>query len=323
MSESNRVDFHVHYTDATAPSIIHEARDNGIVVLGLIGRAEISDKINDYVREGEQLGIEVFPGVECLSRIDGKFVDLIAIGVDENDSTIRRYFGQNDGIELNSRIAQHQYGFLQGQGFSFTDLSEDSRTLLNELLAGRITEKAIKFCQIAVSNAENDLLIGGLKNEFSNEWQEVHDQFSNKPGYNEHPLWVTAKFLYQHYFAPGCPGYVLIQPTSTDFINAAHQAGGVIVYSPEGDFNAGVWQTLVSQGVDGIMAWHGGDMEIAPEIASEAHRTGLLVLGGSDYNPDNNHWQMGNGKGDMYISPRRAKDLKKRLAAIRSGALRS
>ncbi len=63
-------------------------------------------------------------------------------------------------------------------------------------------------------------------------------------------------------------------------------------------------------GIDGIMGWHGGRLEIDRKMIKDARNKDLLILGGSDYDPNVDEWKIGEGSGVMYISTRRLRELK-------------
>ena len=52
-------------------------------------------------------------------------------------------------------------------------------------------------------------------------------------------------------------------------------------------------------------------MELPRQSVVRIRKMGLLTLGGSDYDPDKNDWQIGKGDGEMYISLKRMTDYLK------------
>lgn len=311
-----RADFHVHYTDKTAREIINQAKAGQVMVLGLVGRAEYSSQILEYMKYGEDLGIKVLPGVEYKARLDGGSVDLICLDFDPQNSEIANYFAENaeKQQEINKSVAQKEKEFLGSQGFDFQKLNEEDRQILEGLLKGEHAEKAIKFCRIAV-NANEDK-IKELRDLHSSIWKEVVEKHGIKPWYQNDPKGLDAKFLYELYFANETkPGYqYAIAPYITPvekIIKATHKAGGVVLYSPEGKFDEVIWQKLIDSGIDGIMAWHANRIELPKSLMAIIRKSGLLILGGGDYDPTRNHWQIGTGdeSNSMFINPKRYSEL--------------
>lgn len=320
--QPERADFHVHYTEETAKEIISYAARENVKGLALVGRAEISGGTNKFVEFGEAMGVDVIMGVEYLARVkDNTFVDLIAFGFDHEDPTIQYYFSSKSEYQkdINTDIASKQKAFLEEKGFTFKDLEEEEERLLNLLMEGAIAEKAIKFCELVVKNPLNRKKFEQLKEERKKEWNEVYDEYADKPGYRNNPLYLESKFLWYLYFRSGKEGYFPVLKSADDVIKIVHEAGGVILYSPEGEYEEEVWDNLKSHGIDGIMAWHGGRVELSSEVIKNARKEDLLVLGGSDYHPQKNNWQVGVGSGDMFISIRRMEELRQKLEEMRNG----
>ena len=72
------------------------------------------------------------------------------------------------------------------------------------------------------------------------------------------------------------------------------------------------------------MLWHGSTLKspngvALSDVVADIKKRGLLILGGSDYDPTKNHWQIGIGGGNTYISPRRLKEFDDYLTKIRDG----
>lgn len=316
---ARRVDFHTHFLEDKVQEVFTKAKKAHVVAMALIGRLEIPnvDDMNKIVELGQEQGIKVFSGVEYLARINGVRADLVALGFDCGNPAIKKHFGKEENRQRNVEIANKQLSFLIDQGFDLSAPEKsEKQVLLRQILAGDISEKAINLCRVVCSTSVNVRSIDELKKEFNEEWNGVVSKYSNRPGF-ETDGELEAKFLYLHYFDIGKPGFQSVQRGSEEVIEAVHQSGGVILYSPEGKFNNEVWEILMGQGIDGIMGWHGGKLELNHGV-SKARAIGLLVLGGSDYNPVRNEWQPGVGKGDMYISPRRLKELELYLERIRT-----
>jgi hypothetical protein len=140
--------------------------------------------------------------------------------------------------------------------------------------------------------------------------------------FKDKPELLDREFLRRHYFDVGKEGFVPIQLTAADFINLIHRAGGAVLLShepPKNPFTWEVWDQLKDLGIDGITAWHGGKLDKQIVAAClRLRKEGYLTLGGSDHDPEKNHWQVGVGKGDLYMSIRREKELEGKLREIRS-----
>ena len=131
--------------------------------------------------------------------------------------------------------------------------------------------------------------------------------------------------MYELHFGPGKPGRLLARDSAEDLVKIVHDCGGVVVYSPEGNFDQSVWNKLVDIKIDGVMAWHGSRLgkdrkgiDTNLNAIKSARKLGLLVLGGSDYDPRKQDWELGVGRGDLFINKRRLNEFKERLALIRS-----
>lgn len=316
-----RADFHVHYTDDTAKEIISYAARENVKAIALVGRAEVSDNVSRFVDFGEALGVEVVTGVEYLARVNSRsYVDLIALGFDHDQPLIARYFSSKTERrrDMNIQVARKQRAFLEGEGFTFESLEQKEEELLRSLMGGEIVEKAINFCEIVVRNSKNRERFEEVRQENREEWEEYLQKYKKKAGYRDNPLFLEAKFLWYLYFRPGKEGFVPVLIGAQKVIDAVHQTNGVVLYSPEGDYSEEDWEELQKMGIDGIMVWHGGKVELSSDIIKKARKDKLLVLGGSDYHPKKNHWKVGVGRGDMFISLRRLDELKKKLEEKRN-----
>lgn len=310
--DTDRVDFHIHYSDQNAEQIIEQARKNNVVALALIRRTEISENMENYINYGKALGVDVLPGVEYFARLDEGNVELIGLGFDYKAPPIREIFGISERKDFNRNLAAIQKKLFEAQGFSFESLSLGENERLRSLLAGDISEKAILFCRLAVSSSLNRSKIVQLKMENEKLWEEVRAWAKPKSGYLE-PRLVEAKFLWRLYFAPGKACFVPMQRSAEEVVKRVHSAGGVMLYSPEGHFDEVSWSKLLALGIDGLMGWHGGNLEVGRNVIRDIKQRNLLIMGGSDYDPSVEEWQIGSGDGTMFISIRRHKELLLRL----------
>jgi hypothetical protein len=172
------------------------------------------------------------------------------------------------------------------------------------------TAKAIAFCQLLMKVPGNKNLIDQIHSGNKELAKELYEYYGNRDPYVDNPQLLEAKLLWNVLFKPPQgKGYIPILWKSQKFVDTVHKAGGVVLYSPESNFNKNTWDMLQNQGIDGIMAWHGGRLETDKGTVIDARRKGLLVLGGSDYHPEKNDWKIGEGNGDMFISSNRYSEL--------------
>ena len=255
----SQVDFHVHYTDETARDIVDEARRKQILAIALINRVAFSKRIREHVEYGEREGVEVIPGLEVVRYVNGQDVELIALGLDLNSGKFKTHFEKNEVEERNKKVALKQREYFKRQGFEFSGLLEEDEKDVVDILDGRIGAKAIGFCKAIARSTDpgNRTRLDEIKISNSELWENVQNVFSSKPAYSGNVDLLTAKFLYELHFGPGKPGRLLARDSAEDLIKTIHECGGVVIYSPEGNFDQGVWNELVNIGIDGVMAWHG------------------------------------------------------------------
>lgn len=312
MAERMVADFHVHYNKPEdIPTVIKSAREAGISVLGLIRRVTYLDDFSERVKSLSE-GITVLPGVEFIANVNGGRTDLIALGFDSNDPTVRELLGHEHHKATNIKLAARQKEFLEREGYSLENISQEQKADLGKILAGEVDEKAINFCRFAVSDPTNQERIRNLKAEKADVWQKVVEYFGPKKYYIEHPDHLIAKFLWSVYFDIDKRGYIPTQNKLPEIIRAVNKSRGVVLYSPESPerpWNRAIYDKLVTLGIDGVYAWHGDVLDIPLNELKQIRFTGRLILGGSDYDPAINDWKIGSGKGDLYISRRRYQEL--------------
>lgn len=312
---TERVDFHIHYDpldESTAYDAIETARKCEVTAMALMARGQISVNTHEFIEKGRELGIKVFSGLESLTILGDNFLELICLGFDPEGS-IAGLYGQEVVEKINKKAVFEQLAFIQTEGFDFSLISSEDQELLSKVKMGKTTERAFKICQIISrsSNIPNISRISALKKELDDDWKYVNDKYGNAfKGSN-----LNAKFLWYIYFKVGAPGYIRVQNHADVVINAVHESGGVVLYSPEGKFDFSVWESLISLGVDGVMGWHGSKLELSRQMIKDLLEKEMLILGGSDFDPIKNHWKLGLGDGSLYINPRRLLSLESRLLA--------
>ncbi len=315
---TKKVDFHIHYESLNGNAveeIIDSAKARELSAIALIGRLELSDDLPKRVLEINDKGIDVLFGVEYPVKIGDKLVDLISIGFDLDNQGVRSYFGKEERRANNKRLASWQKEFLENKDFSFEGLEGEEQKLLASLIDGKISEKAIRFCYLVAKNDTNSVQIMEYKQQNREIWDDTYATYSKRPGYQEIEK-LESKFLWKLFFAYNQEGFRPIQREASMLIDAVHGANGVVLYSPEGNFDQKVWSDLVELEIDGIMGWHGGKLELNKDLIRDIRGRNLIIIGGSDFHPDFDDWQVGIGDGAMFISPRRHLELKSRLQRI-------
>ena len=306
----NIADFHVH-AGQDHETLIDKAASRNLKVITWTGRGEIPSNTTQAVEYGQQKGVQVLPSVEYPARVlDGVTADLIAIGFNPKSAEIQEYFGRDEEKQtwINKQVARLQFDFLSSAGFDFEWLSEDDRREMDEMMAGNISDKAFRFCRIVATLPQNQSTLSQLKAAQHDSWNKIHQEYIDKPGYKTFPVLIDAKFLWYIYFRPGAPGYKSYESVITPshrIIEAVHKADGIVLYSPEGKFSQDIYSKLVSDGIDGVMGWHGSRLELTKGQIRQIRHDELIILGGSDYDPEKNDWQIGSGSGSLWMSPGR------------------
>lgn len=320
--ERKSVDFHIHSRSGeqefvSGMNIIDAAAARNVVAIGLLGRSELPDNYGELERYGQQKGVEVFIGVEGCAMVGEERADFVFLGFSETDPTIQKLWGKEENIQRNVELANRQVDLLESKGFRLRDdhSSTEARNLLVEVLSGKVGEKAIRICQAAVLISSNAATLDDLKAAHLQKWRAVQTKHGGKPFYQDNPNLLEAKFLYELYFDFGTEGRALVEPEDINVIaKTVRDAGGVVLYSPEGRNGKQVLDQLLEQAIiDGVMGWHAGRLELSKSEIKRIKKAGLIILGGSDFDPKRDHWQIGTGDGSMFISPRRLDELKQVL----------
>ena len=325
--ERSAADLHVHYnpdkisrhleaypgtldpeTEKTIEKIIAgNVKYVGIVGRTVVGTPEIIDRIRIRLEAHE---IQPIFGMEYhavlppdLRHLTPKgFVDLVCFGFDHTSPEIQKEFG-SDSTELNVRIVKEYLNKLTKLGFNLETQTKKQEETLRNLKEGRIANKADNLSLLILELADqNKDVIADLEQKYG----PVNDHDRRNNGFSPQKNWLY-RLLFQ---APAGLASSYFQKQPEVLINLIHQAGGVVLYSPEGEFNPEIMDYLLSLGIDGVMGWHGGKLEDLPIPAIKSLiKSGKLVLGGSDFDPIKDQWQPGVGKGTMYLSERRGKEL--------------
>jgi len=311
----NRVDFHVHLNpEDSLESLANAAKRTNVVGMAVIVRNSLPPDIDSKIQYLETNGIKTIPGVEFSNVVGDAQVDLVALGFKTDDSDLQHFFGPSE--EKNSEIVKRQKKFLESKGFKVQPVETDTerQILLDQLVAGKNPVRAFNLCKIIVSNPENSQLIDLLKVEHPDVYQEIYKR-SFSETYLQDPNTFLAKFLFECFFTKDKEGFI---PTDNleERMKAVHNAGGVVIYSPEetkGGFQTEVFNELLELGIDGVYGWHGGKLILTREQIKAIRKKGLMILGGSDYDSAKSHWQIGLGSGEMQVGVRRLEEFNKYL----------
>lgn len=320
-----RVDFHVHALgNNTDKTTIDTARKRNVQAIAMGKRGGgILENINELVRYGQEKGVKVIPATEYfvdrVERVAGK-VDLVGIGFDHNHQAICEW--AKNLKDWNAKCAKQQVEFLENKGFSFKDLEDENLQTLDKILQGEHSERAWALALIIASSNKNKEALEKYKLDNKEPWEKIEQE--QKFTYPS-PINLQAKIIWSLLLAPGKEGFLSARPPQKDaveFVKTIHEASGAVLYSPEKSFSSDIWQKLQEIGIDGIMLWHGNALKspngtTLKDVVETIRQKGLLILGGSDYDPTKNHWQVGIGKGNTYISTRRLKEFEEYLAKIR------
>lgn len=306
MTVEYKSDFHAHITNPeNTLSLIEKAKRDGISSIGMIGRGVLPLLDETIVADGKKNNINIRFGVEEIFSIDGERKDFIIFDIDPHNPEILKTYGQEAIKQLSLNILKKQINFLGKQGLIVSEYDEISKITIEKLKEGEIYEKAITLCRLVEQNPQNTTLIKELWELHRNEFTQTYKDSSanlTKP---------TPKFLWWLYFASGKPGYFNQEQDLTETAKMVHEAGGLLIFSPESDDpNEEIKKIMTSRDyIDGVMGWHGDKLFLSKQVIRWLRTKGKIILGGSDYNPlrdgEENQWLLGIGKGEMYISSKR------------------
>lgn len=320
------VDLHIHSSEDFKENIkfIQDAKDRGAIAIGMVGKIEIPPRIDELIEFGKSIEVEVIPGVENSEElVRGVFSDFIGLGFDPNHPIARKYFSNEARRERNRELAQHQVGVLEKYGFSFDKLERESKELFDHVMDGYEAKKAVNLCRIVARTESNREALERFANE-NKRWKEVYNFYSGQERFRNQPRYLLkAKVLEYILFDFGREGYTPSVTDPEEIINAIHKAGGVVFYSPEGKFDQDVWDRFRVLEGDGIMLFHGGSIKWPSgarpvEFLRDIRKNGLIVGGGSDFDPNKNHWEIVTGDGSLKLSHRRLDELKERIEFVRA-----
>ncbi|HBL52414.1 MAG: hypothetical protein UV20_C0012G0009 [Candidatus Magasanikbacteria bacterium GW2011_GWA2_42_32] len=322
-----RVDFHIHALgNDSDKTTIDTAKERNVLAVALGKRGGgILENVEELIRYGQEKGVRVIPATEYfvdnVEGIPGK-VDLVAMGFNNNHPSTIEWAGS---LKVwNAECARRQVEFLQSKGFTFAELENENQQALEMILRGDHSERAWALALIIASSKKNREALEKFKSQNIEAWEKTEkEQKLIYPNITN----LQAKAIWSLILAPGKEGFLSARPPqkgASEFIRTIHEAGGAVLYSPEKNYDPQIWQKLQEIGIDGIMLWHGSTLKspngvALSDVVADIKKRGLLILGGSDYDPTKNHWQIGIGGGNTYISPRRLKEFDDYLTKIRDG----
>lgn len=324
-----RVDFHTHADPLSFESgknVVNIAVKSGVTSIAVFAKEQILPYYDELIAYGNSNGINVITGSETLTPYMNCGVETVSLGFDHHEMMKINGFNHK---EDNIAIARLQIKFLHEQDLDVKPYDEQSSKLLSQILDGKVTEKAIRLCEMVVNNPNTHNNVKSILDKNSGCFDanllrrlvEMYHGDENK---------IYTKLLYMLYFDVGKPGFQFVNKnyqrkhyTMQENIEAVHKAGGVVLYSPEGKFNIEIWNSLLNIKIDGIMAFHAGKLgfnddipDIPLGVIKNCIARSLLVLGGSDYSGRN--WELGTGsEGKMCISARRLTSFNNRINYIR------
>lgn len=275
------------------------------------------ENYQELVEYGDKVGVLVIPEIELHALVTESLgrADLVGQGFYYNHAEIEKW--ANEIQNWNRGAATKQVGFLENLGLKFDDSDTARDEALERVLQGKESERAWRLCVIAAGNVANFKHIQELTKEYHEQWQQKRQYYSE---IYKNPLELNAKILWSLFFSPGKEGYIPAVPRNLDagkFTETIHNSGGIVLYSPEGMEKPGVRKTLLDLGIDGSLEWHGRHLKLPREFIKNARASRLVISGGSDFDPEKNHWQIGIGSGSMKISHRRLEELLDKIVEIR------
>ncbi len=325
--ERSTADLHVHYNpdkirrhneahpgtlDAETEETIEKIIASKVKYVGIVGRTVVgTPKIIDQIKARlEAHEIQTIFGMEYHAVLPPNlrhltpngFVDLVCFGFDHGSPEIQKEFG-SDSTELNVRIVKEYLEKLTKLGFNLKPQTEKQEETLKNLKEGRITNRADHLSLLILDLADqNKETIANLEQKYG----PANEVDRRNNGFTPQKNWLY-RLLFQ---APAGLASTYFQKQPDELVDLIHQTGGVVLYSPESVFHTAIMDYLLTLGIDGVMGWHGGKLEDLPvSVIKSLRRSGKLILGGSDYDPIKNQWQPGIGRGTMYLSDRRGKEL--------------
>ncbi len=285
-----RCDFHVHstFSDGTlTPSeIVERAEHAGVGCLALTDHDEVAG-IAEASRRGDELGLEVIPGIELSVTEDGhrRQMHILGLGIDPDHGELR---------ECVTRLGRER----ERRGARILELL---RQLGVELSVARLEEIAGPG-SVGRPHVARALVEAGV-------CADVDEAFARflrrgRPAYVPHPGLTSERAIALIHAAGG-------------IASLAHPPLSVGVDGP-GGLESFV-EPLVGHGLDGLEVWHPSQQaRQSRRIGRLARRWGLVPTGGSDFHgADRPDVELGRGRGGLKLGRAERERILDRIAQVR------
>ncbi len=270
--ESNKyIDLHTHtiHSDGALSSeeLVRKAKENNLAAIAVADH-EDTDGIDDAIRFGKKLGVEVVPAVEITTYADPETEHhILGYFIDYKDKKFQKKLAVIQ--DARQRKSEKVVKKLNSLGF------EINYGDLKALASGTIVSPHIAWS-----------VINDLENR-----KKLKKEFGGVPN--------TGEFI-RKYLIPGGPAYVLREaPTPKEAVDMIHSVGGVAVIAhpcwtvvkKEGDklvFDDKEFERLAKTGIEGVEALAHRESEEDTKMCIDhftdlAKKHKLLVTGGSDF----------------------------------------
>lgn len=252
MESMSRADLHTH---TTASDGLHRPADNvrmakeaGLAAIAITDHDTIAG-IAEAEAAGRELGVEVVPGVEISTELDGREIHVLGYCFDVNDPLL-----------IERLVSQRRV-----------------RDRRNEGIVARLNELGIPIAMAMVTEAAGRS--PGKEETIGR--PHIADALVRLGAVS------SAQEAFDRYLAEGKPGYVdppnRIAPQEA--FRWIHEAGGAAIVAHPGLYgDDGLAEKLLLEGADGLEAYHSDHgPEAEAFFRGVAGRHGKLVTGGSDF----------------------------------------
>jgi predicted metal-dependent phosphoesterase TrpH len=326
-SHKLRADLHVHYGDDldSAHEIVKKAAIKGIGLVALLAKQRAPKELVDLP---EVEGVIALPGMELVTAEPGRlgFIDLIAIGCDPYHSSLSDWVGGDNQQRITNLRTERAKGgitHLSSQyGFSVdVDTASEALQLRHkQLLEGSVQTVGLELGKLLFEVGNNTDAFAKLARVYPDDWEAALSKccaehsdsgYTMKDGFEEPTLY--GDFIYKALFNRGRIFADRTHITPHEGITRIHAAGGVALYSPEGNYDPSLMQTLIASGIDGVMGFHAtklgmkstpseneNPVDIPFTELKKLTKQDMILAGGSDF--QGKDFQLGVGIGNMDYS---------------------
>lgn len=248
----NLADLHTHTTASDGlhrPSEnVRMAKEAGLAAIAITDH-DTTAGIAEAMKAGQELGVEVVPGVEISTSYEGQEVHVLGYYIDAADPKL------TDRLVSQRRVRERR----------------------NEGIVVRLNELGIPITMAMVAEA------AGRKPGMEETIGRPHiAEALVRLG-----AVASVQEAFDRYLAQGKPGYVDPPPriSPEEAFRWIHEAGGTAIVAHPGLYhNDALAEKLLQSGADGLEAYHSDHGPEAERFFSEvAERYGKLVTGGSDF----------------------------------------